>query len=623
MDSLKLSPKITVFPVVHGSGDFAVAVRQQMLETEYDCLAVPLPPSFQANVEEAIQYLPAITSVVQPEPREYHTDWSPESDREDDEEEHACSYVPIDPCQPVIAALRIALQEHIPRRFIDLETSHFAPVTAMLPDAYALKTVRPDRFAAAVLPSLEIVREGQPWDRVVALAARLRELEQDFDSILVVCSILDWPWIKDAYHDGVTQQVFDDDVDDVETFSVAPRTLTFLLGELPFVTSLYERARAELDSDEHLSVDGIKALLLETRDRYRAELKQRARRITPKGLKIYLQYVRNLSLVERRMTPDLYTLAVAARQIFGDAFAVQLMETARDYQFDRETGFATLRMGIDKAAFPDGEVAEMISRLPGPPVVWRSLALNRRPPEIDERQWKQRWNPFSQCSWPPEDESIENLRTAVQDMALAITGDDLARSEKFTTSLMDGLDIRETLRNWHTNDLYVKVFPPNRGTLDCVVMLFDSPADPRDYPWRTTWMAEHQNESTLCFFATDFRSELIGPGIARATYGGAMFLFPPRTVPDIWQDPRFDAVDTLEERLLLAGCFHAKEPYVAVLSETAPGRAFQHIAKRFGKKLVHVPSAKLSQETISQLRTFHVLNGREVRSFASHFIRKP
>ena len=42
-------------------------------------------------------------------------------------------------------------------------------------------------------------------------------------------------------------------------------------------------------------------------------------------------------------------------------------------------------------------------------------------------------------------------------MAIIGLGTDLARSEKFTTSLKDGLDIRETLRNWHTGDLFVKV----------------------------------------------------------------------------------------------------------------------------------------------------------------------
>ena len=101
---------------------------------------------------------------------------------------------------------------------------------------------------------------------------------------------------------------------------------------------------------------------------------------------------------------------------------------------------------------------------------------------------------------------------------------------------MDGLDIRETLRNWHTGELYVKVIPPSRGTIEVVVFLFDSPADPRKYTFRSTWFAEHQNESTLAFFATNPMANLIGPGIAQAEYGGALFLYPPRPIPNVWTD---------------------------------------------------------------------------------------
>jgi hypothetical protein len=232
------------------------------------------------------------------------------------------------------------------------------------------------------------------------------------------------------------------------------------------------------------------------------------------------------------------------------------------------------------------------------------------------------WNPFSQCSWPPEDVAIERFRTHVKDHALSLLGQDLARTEKFTTSMLDGLDIRETLRNWHTGDLYVKVLPPSRGSLDCVLMIFDSPADPREYPWRITWHAEHEDESTLTFFATHFGKEIVGPGIAAATYGGAMFLFPPRSIPDVWRDKRFDFTDTLEERLLAASCFHSREKHIALLSPSPPGPGWRRMAKKYGKRLIHVPLSRFSQETIQQLRMFHVLNGRQVRSYAEHFIRK-
>ncbi len=590
-----------------------------MLAGNFDCVAVPLPPTFQADVERAILQLPSITAVLQQEhdPAEIET-WS----EQEDETQSVFSYVPIDPCQPVIAALRIAIQEHLPRAFIDLETARFESYGAVLPDPYAAKSVSAERFSAALLPAIGELPAGQPRDRVVAMAGRLRELEERYSSILFVCSITDWPWIKDAYFDDVASQGVNDEVYDTEIYSVAERTLIFFLGELPFITSLYEKARAELDDDENLSIDGIKELLLAARDRYKQELQSRARRITPKMLSIYFRYVRNLSLIERRMTPDLYMLVTAAQQIAGDEFAIQLAETAREYAAAGPTEFESLHMGIQEGRLPDGRQVLLKSRLPGHPVAWRSCRLNPRPLKIDQREWQMQWNPFRQCSWPAEDEAIEKFRTHVKDVALGIMGTDLARTEKFSTSLKDGLDIRETLRNWHTGELFVKVMPPVRGSLDCVLMLFDSPADPRDYPWRVTWHAEHHDESTLALFATDYQQEMVGPGIGLAKYGGAMFLFPPRPIPDIWLDRRFDFADTLEERLLAGACCHSRERHIALLSHAPPGAGWRKLTKRYGKKLVHVPMNRFSQSTLQQLQLVHVLNGQHIRSYAAHFIRK-
>src|SRR5690606_20129043 len=153
----------------------------------------------------------------------------------------------------------------------------------------------------------------------------------------------------------------------------------------------------------------------------------------------YLKYVRNLSLIHRRLTPDFYTLVVAAQQLAGDPFAVHLAELVREYPATGLLPFPELSMGIEEAQLPDGDVVAMNSRLPGPPVVWSTLQLTRRPPQPDRDKYRIEWNPFSQCSWPPEDEKIERFRTHVMDRALGMLGQDLANSEKFTTSLKDGL----------------------------------------------------------------------------------------------------------------------------------------------------------------------------------------
>ncbi len=617
---LHFSRKVTCLPVIHGSGDMAIEVRRRMLSKRYDCVAVPLPVSFQRDVERAIEHLPTPTLVLQPEePAFGAVEWSPEQQQPD---RRSCSYVPIDPCQPVIAALRVAIQERIPRAFVDLETECWQPVSSVLPDPYALKKVSHDRFSAAVLPAIPRLPAGQPRERVVRMAERLHELEQKFESILFLCSVVEWPWVREAYTEQTKSDVEDDWGEETAWYRVVPNTLLFLLGELPFITGLYERARHELEEDENLSIDGVKEMLLVARERYQKELGKRARNISPHMLRTYLKYIRNLSLIERRLTPDLYTLIVAAQQIAGDQFAIHLAETARTYPYQSDLPCEDFQMGIGQGELPDGEIVQMKNRLPGPPISWRSCRLNRRPPRADQRRWQMQWNPFHQCSWPPEDIAIERFLVHVKDHALRLLGQDLARTEKFTTSLKDGLDIRETLRNWHTGELYIKVNPPSRGMLDCVVMLFDSPADPRDYPWRITWHAESHDESTLSFFATHYQDEIVGPGIALASYGGALFLFPPRSIPDIWRDPRFDYTDTLEERLLAAAFYHSEQRHIALLSQSPPGAGWRRLAKRHGKRIIHVPLAHFSQETVQQLRMFHVLNGRQVRSYAEHFIRK-
>jgi hypothetical protein len=610
-DFLGLGPRIRVLPIIHGSGDYAIRVREEMLAGSYDCVAVPLPPSFQEDVEAAIERLPAISVVAQ-------------LDADPDDADHGFSYVPIDPCQGVIAALRMARGERIAREFVDLETPRFDAQMGVFPDPYALKRVSPEAFAAAVLPAIPPPEAGQHRERNVAMAARLRQLESRYGSILFVCSLLDWPWIRDAYIRGLESDEPEPFFAPMQSFAVDPQTLLFVLGELPFLTGLYERGRIELTPDDNLSVDGVKEMVLQSRDRLKARLPRAAQRITPQLLAVYFRYVRNLSLLERRLTPDLYSLVIAAKQTAGDDFALAVAETAREYPFTEASGTEdelALRMGIGRADLPGWGTARMVSRLPGQALVWRSCELLPRPPEADRKRWQQRWDPFGMCSWPPEDDRIESFHRHVRDQAKAVLGADLARTEKFTTSVRDGLDIRETLRNWHTGDIYVKVIPPSRGSVEVVVFLFEVPSDPQVYTNRATWYAEHAEESTLAFYATDHMANLVGPGIAQADYGGALFLYPPRPIPDVWTDPRLDFTDTLEERLLAGAFLHSRERHVAVVSPRPPLASWRRLARRFGRKIIHLPLKRFGGQTIERIRRFHVLNGKTVRSYAADFIR--
>ncbi len=348
--------------------------------------------------------------------------------------------------------------------------------------------------------------------------------------------------------------------------------------------------------------------------------------VTPQRLQTFLQYARNLTLQGRRLKPDLFTLVLAAKQTAGDAFALSLLEVARKYPYQRETPESGennfVHVGVERAVFPDGDVGTFKNRLGSSSVVWRSISLKPKPTPFERREWAQRWNPFGMCSWPPEDDTIESFHTHVREQAKVLLGEDLARTEKFTTSIKDGLDIRETLRNWHTGDLYIKEIPPARGNLEVVIFLFDTPADTEKYAWRTMWYAEHDQESTLCMYATPFENNLVGPAIAESQYGGAFFVFPPRNIEDVWQDSRFRYTRTLEERLIAGACFHSRERFIALVSPKPPNSRWRQIARLHNKQLVHIPIGRFSGETIARIRRFHVLNGKNIRSYAARFIRE-
>ena len=100
-------------------------------------------------------------------------------------------------------------------------------------------------------------------------------------------------------------------------------------------------------------------------------------------------------------------------------------------------------------------------------------------------------------------------------------------------------------------------------------------------------------------------------------------MFPPRPLANVFNDPRFDFTDTLEERLIAAALYHTNESHIVLLSHLPPGAGWRRMARRYGRKIIHVPLSRFSTATIDRLRTVHVLNGQHVRSYAAKFIHEP
>ncbi|PIQ97565.1 MAG: hypothetical protein COV67_03405, partial [Nitrospinae bacterium CG11_big_fil_rev_8_21_14_0_20_56_8] len=445
-----IGEKIRVIPVIHGSGSFARVVRQRLLSSPCDCLAVALPPEFQSTVEQGIDYLPILTASCQMETG------------------GVLNMVPIDPCQPLITGIRIARQEGVPRAYIDWSTRCFETRKVAFPDPLALKWLSLEKFdSSLMLFQNPPAPDSQHDKRARWMGYQLHRLELDYKNIVLICSVVDWPWIKDAYDERKSYSPPEPPDSAPRLHALNPGTLFFALTEFPYVTYLYEKNRIEMRSDKDVEVDGVKEILLRARENFIDRHKVRYHNLTSQSFQIFLQYVRNLTLLEGRLTPDLYTLVCAAKQIGGDAFGISVLEAAREYPYQEteQTGLEPLSLGIDKAIVDEqeGHAASAKNRLNETQFEWRTLDLKPQPDIKKREDWKYNWNPHGQCSWPPEDEKIENLNSHVREQSRWLLSHDLARSEKFTSSVKDGLDIRETLRHWYSGDLYVKVIPPSRG----------------------------------------------------------------------------------------------------------------------------------------------------------------
>jgi hypothetical protein len=681
---------LEVLPLIHGRLAFAVAARERLLAKRYAALAVELPASLKSRVMEGIARLPRIHAVVY---RDWTAPafgsgepWSPERERREQREESddlaataesRAWYVPIDPCDAIVEALRVAERDRLPVHFVDAEVEAFAGRRFVMPDPHALLTLGVDAYFEAALPAIRREHPPTPEDRLRErhMAARLSELARAAEAsprrgssdVLFLCGMAHWERIRQHLEagDGAIHRggVGGPDADDVALVPVHPASLFHLLGEIPFVAWAWERHRSSIALDRHDQILAVKELLLETRARYEKENRETLERATTAALASLLDYLRKLVVGRGRLAPDLYSLVVAAKGMIGNDFALSMLHTAASYppnalpsdeavepsepgSAEKESGenappstpddlapappppadegeldAGLLFEGTGDVARIGDDVKRVTSRAPGD---WRTLKrvkLIDKPPQVDRDLWRSVWNPLGSCSWPPEDVKIENLRSYVSSRALALAGIDRVRTEEFAASLKDGLAIRETLRDLPLGKIHVKVEPRVPGKVGAVVIVFEEDDDGTRFPLRMTWMAEHAQESTLAFYATNFLDDMVGPGIGRARYGGCMFLYPPVAIPDVWDDLRFEKARRPSERLLIAALYHARERFLAYVASKPPRPEVLATARQFHRHVVHLPLSTFSARTLEKLRRFHVLNGRVVRSWAARFVR--
>ncbi|MCL2219961.1 MAG: hypothetical protein FWC23_07440 [Chitinispirillia bacterium] len=601
--------------VKHGKELFAREVRRLCSEQKFDCIAIDIPSLFQNDIAEAVDNLPLISALIA---------YDDESEFSDD----CVYYVPVDPCDAMIEGVRQARQRRIPFYCVGpLLPEYHAPLPS-LPDEYSIKKIGFDAYMALCCAGIGKAPPGtSEFKSAVHVAGGLQSLRGRYRNILAITHIKIYSTV--AMYVEADGGMFDENeyACKVLTRYVNPDHLYFALGELPFVTAKTQMERQDPFAEPMELTDAVKELFTETRDNY-FEDKDQAFLLSPVRIQTALTYLRNLTVMSGDLLPSLIDIVEAAKGVGGNAYALRILKSARYYPFlPLESGDASVvNIGINRISliedeYPgsDREVYEAVNLFRDMDLHWRRIDIKPDPSMLQKKKYRYSWNPGGFCSHLPEDTRIENFNAHARGKAMRAVTEHLARTEKFSSSVKDGIDIRETLRNWHTGSIYVKELPPTVNKIDTVVIIFDENNDSR-YPQRTTWYAEHEEESTLSFYATDPFDDLIGPGIARCTYGGIAMLFPPRNVPDIFHVAGTMGVTGCAEQLVTGSLLYSQEKNIAFIAARAPSVRLRTVAGRLKKHLVWIPLSTFSTETLSRLRRFHVLNGKSVRSWASRFI---
>jgi hypothetical protein len=601
-DQITHGPVLFV-PVIHGRLEFALTVRRLFYDYQPEAVAVELPDTIQTVTEKGLDRLPYLSVVMY------------------EEKDGRTVYLPLEPQDPIVAAAHLARTHGLPLHFIDRDTEGYPRTREAFPDSYALTRLGL-REVAENYRRIHEDDSADPEDelREMTMAFRLQKIAADHDRVMCVLGMSHWHKVQSLLDQSLTQPLARRKRSGVALANLHHDSAREILTEPPFLAAAFVRSGRD---GRHRDIDRLavhRDLVEQARTRH---LERDKTDVGPHLLAAMYKFARNYALVQNYLTPDLYQLLVAARGVGGDNFAYQVWDVGTDYPWqDDESNLPTLRLRGEDLYLDTRRIR-----------FYRGFRRNRRrliPVPVKKRrrenrpgEWKETWDGRGICSFQPEDIVIENFGDYLKKKTVQTLSEEQRRTRPFEASMLDGIDIRETIRNWHEGRLYVREQRQIQGRVGSVVVVFDydqSDDQGEAYPWRMSWLGEHDQESDMAFYATEAGEVMAGPGISKCEYGGFMLTYPPLRLYDPWRDPFFSGARSKAERLLMAGIDYSEEKLIAYIAPQPPPDRMKSLANLYGKKVVYLPLGQFSPSTLQKMRTFHVLDGHQARAWADDYI---
>ncbi len=596
---------IRMVPILHNRMEFAVEVRTQFKAFNPDAVAVEYPDTLESQILAGVKRLPLL-SVVHYE-----------------ESDGTFTYLLIEPTDGQVEAVRLALEKNIPIHFIDRDQEGYPFDRSPMPDPYAVKRIGHHAYCAAYM-NTHVHDAVRPEDilREKTMAYALTQLNSLNKRVLFVGGLSHVSKILNLLEQPqapVMRRRLRKGVGLAHLHSESSREI---MSEMPYLAAAFENTR---NTEDRIGPDRLLVQQNLIRDSQKNHWKNNKEELSLNQTRIMNRFARNYALITGQLVPSFYQLIIAARGAVNDNFAYEFWEKGSEYPFQTDApGLPVLRLeGED--LFLDQKKIRFHRQMKTLRTRLVSVPVRKKKREKYPGQWREGFQGSSICSYPPEDVVIEEYGRYLKKRALEIKSDENSRVTSFISSMEDGLDVRETLRDVVHEKLYVKERRPFRGKIGSVVLIFNPDHsdinNQEEFPWKVTWLGEHAQESDMAFYSTPAGNVMDGPGISRCQYGGFLLSYPPMRMYDIWRDPFFDAARNKPERLLMAALDYSLEKHVVFVAAEPPSGWCKTIAASVGKTIIYLPIGTFSPVTLRKIKTFHVLDGHPVRKFAGAYIQ--
>ncbi len=360
--------RFTYFPVAPGRMEFAIEVRQAILNTRPEVIAVELPVTLQNAWMRGVARLPEMSLIFYPD----------ESAGQDQ-----AVYVPIEPADPFTEAIRSGLEIGAEIVFVDPDTGERPHLKDAYPDPYAIRHIGLARYVEAyrVYPQ---PRTEELTAHAAGIAWKLQGTNPSANVLVVVSLNLLDP-LLDAMEEPQGTPPARVKRDGVEVFNAHPDSLAEITADYPALQWRYENFR-KLATDVNL-IDRRHAQLAVFRAAEKEYEANTGERIAHWQRRLLARYSRNLALAGHDLSAGIFDLTVAARGIADDNYAWDVWDIAGRYPPQRtDAPIMTVRISGDEV-WMDTRRIRLRRRLPSTKRRLRPLGLKPRKKEKFPGEW--------------------------------------------------------------------------------------------------------------------------------------------------------------------------------------------------------------------------------------------